>query len=201
MLSNLKLLNDDMKNKGWIITSFTFRYKTINYIVLVKRFLSEEKRENKYSLVKLEFMKENDLEDSLLVEANSRQIFVDAKIFRQYFGIAYVPNLGDIFKQFYGIFGKSIPSTIKIVNTDFEKTAMVKSLSISDSEDPTKIYCTNVRRNPEGQKRSVFNSDKTKILRPRLYEYFKDEESISFCYSNDECKNNDEPTILKNFSK
>lgn len=201
MLSNLKLLNDDMKNKGWIITSFTFRYKTINYIVLVKTFLSEEKRENKYSLVKLEFMKENDLEDSLLVEANSRQIFVDAKIFRQYFGIAYVPNLGDIFKQFYGIFGKSIPSTIKIVNTDFEKTAMVKSLSISDSEDPTKIYCTNVRRNPEGQKRSVFNSDKTKILRPRLYEYFKDEESISFCYSNDECKNNDDPTILKNFSK
>lgn len=201
MLSNLKLLNDDMKNKGWIITSFTFRYKTVNYIVLVKRFLTEEKRGNKYSLVKLEFMKENNLEDSLLVEANSRQIFVDAKIFREYFGIAYVPNLGDIFKQFYGIFGKSIPSTIKIVNTDFEKTAMVKSLSISDSEDPTKIYCTNVRRNPEGQKRSVFNSDKTKILRPRLYEYFKDEESISFCYSNDECKNNDDPTILKNFSK
>lgn len=201
MLSNLKLLNDDMKNKGWIITSFTFRYKTVNYIVLVNRFLSEEKRENKYSLVKLEFMKENDLVDSLLVEANSKQIFVDAKIFRKYFGIAYVPNLGDIFKQFYGIFGKSIPSTIKIVNTDFEKTAMVKSLSISDSEDPTKIYCTNVRRNPEGQKRSVFNSDKTKILRPRLYEYFKDEESISFCYSNDECKNNDDATILKNFSK
>ena len=201
MLSNLKLLNDDMKNKGWIITSFTFRYKTVNYIVLVKRFLSEEKRENKYSLVKLEFMKENDLVDSLLVEANSKQIFVDAKIFRKYFGIAYVPNLGDIFKQFYGIFGKSIPSIIKIVNTDFEKAAMVKSLSISDSEDPTKIYCTNVRRNPEGQKRSVFNSDKTKILRPRLYEYFKDEESISFCYSNDECKNNDDATILKNFSK
>lgn len=201
MLSNLKLLNDDMKNKGWIITSFTFRYKTVNYIVLVKRFLSEEKRENKYSLVKLEFMKENDLVDSLLVEANSKQIFVDAKIFRKYFGIAYVPNLGDIFKQFYGIFGKSIPSTIKIVNTDFEKTAMVKSLSISDSEDPTKIYCTNVRRNPEGQKRSVFNSDKTKILRSRLYEYFKDEESISFCYSNDVFKNNDDATILKNFSK
>lgn len=201
MLSNLKLLNDDMKNKGWIITSFTFRYKTVNYIVLVKRFLSEEKKGNKYSLVKLEFMKENNLEDSLLVEANSNQIFVDAKIFREYFGIAYVPNLGDIFKQFYGIFGKSIPSIIKIVNTDFEKAAMVKSLSISDSEDPTKIYCTNVRRNPEGQKRSVFNSDKTKILRPRLYEYFKDEESISFCYSNDECKNNDDATILKNFSK
>ena len=201
MLSNLKLLNDDMKNKGWIITSFTFRYKTVNYIVLVKRFLSEEKKGNKYSLVKLEFMKENNLEDSLLVEANSKQIFVDAKIFREYFGIAYVPNLGDTFKQFYGIFGKSIPSIIKIVNTDFEKAAMVKSLSISDSEDPTKIYCTNVRRNPEGQKRSVFNSDKTKILRPRLYEYFKDEESISFCYSNDECKNNDDATILKNFSK
>ncbi len=29
---------------------------------------------------------------------------------------------------------------------------MVNSLSISDAEDPRKIYCRNVKRNPEGQK-------------------------------------------------
>ena len=74
-------------------------------------------------------------------------------------------NLGDIFKQFYGIFGKSIPSTIKIVNTDVEKKAMVKSLGKVIPKILQKIYCTNVRRNPEGQKRSVFNSDKTKNIK------------------------------------
>lgn len=78
---------------------------------------------------------------------------------------------------------------------------MVRSLSISDSEDPEKIYCTMVRRNPEGKKRSEFNSDKTKIRREELFEYFKDDESISFCYSKEPEKENDDATILRNFSK
>ena len=78
---------------------------------------------------------------------------------------------------------------------------MVRSLSISDSEDPEKIYCTMVRRNPEGKKRSEFNSDKTKLLRSDLFKYFKDDESISFCYSTELTKENDDATILKNFSK
>lgn len=84
--------------------------------------------------------------------------------------------------------------------SSLEKQAMVKSLSISDSEDPQKIYCTRVRRNPEGQKRSEFNADKTKLLRKDLFEYFKGDESISFSYSTEQIKENNDATILKNFS-
>ena len=78
---------------------------------------------------------------------------------------------------------------------------MVKSLSISDSEDPNKIYCYKIRRNPNGGKRSDFNSDKTKLLRPILYRKFENDPSISFCYSDDPLKKNDDKTILCNFSK
>lgn len=85
--------------------------------------------------------------------------------------------------------------------SDIEKQAMVRSLSVSDSEDPEKIYCTMVRRNPEGKKRSEFNSDKTKLLRGELFKWFKDDESISFCYSKESEKENNDATILKNFSK
>ena len=49
---------------------------------------------------------------------------------------------------------------------------VVQSLSKSDSEDPSKIYCNKVRRNPNNGYRSEFNADKTKLLRPSLYTYF-----------------------------
>lgn len=60
---------------------------------------------------------------------------------------------------------------------------MIKSLSLSDSEDPRKIYCKNVKRNPYGRKRSKFNSDKVRLLREKLFERFKDEKTVSFCFS------------------
>lgn len=201
MLENLKSLKGNMKNKGWTICSFIFRYKNTNYIVLVKRFVGSVKRISEYVLVKLEFMKEDNLMDSLEVEANSHSLIVDAKTLREYFGIEYNDNLGDIINQFSKQLGNSIPINIKNNISNIEKQAMVRSLSISDSEDPEKIYCTMVRRNPEGKKRSEFNSDKTKLLRIELFKYFKDDESISFCYSTELTKENDDATILKNFSK
>ena len=201
MLENLKSLKEDMKNKGWTICSFIFKYKNKNYIVLVKRFVGSVKRISEYALVKLEFMKENNLTDLLEVEANSSKLIIDAKTLREYFGIEYSNNLGDIINQFSNQLGESIPTNIKMNISDIEKQAMVRSLSISDSEDPEKIYCTMVRRNPEGKKRSEFNSDKTKLRREKLFEYFKDDESISFCYSKEPEKEKDDATILKNFSK
>lgn len=201
MLEKLKLLKEDMKNNGWTICSFIFKYKNKNYIVLVKRFVGSVKRISEYALVKLEFMKENDLIDLLEVEANSNGLLIDAKTLREYFGIDYSNNLGDIINQFSNKLGDSIPKNIKMNISDIEKQAMVRSLSISDSEDPEKIYCTMVRRNPEGKKRSEFNSDKTKLLRSELFKYFKDDESISFCYSKEPEKENNDVTIFKNFSK
>lgn len=200
MLKNLKSLKDNMKAKGWTICSFIFRYKKINYIVLVKRFV-EKDRIDKYALVKFEFMKELDLTDSLQVEANSSRLIVEAKTLRKYFGIEYNNNLGDILKQFSEQLGASVPSIVNDEISDLEKKSMVRSLSISDSEDPEKIYCTKLRRNPKGQKRSQFNTDKTKLLRRDLFEHFKGDESIGFCYSAEQSKENDDTTIMKNFSK
>lgn len=201
MLKNLKSLKEDMKNNGWTICSFIFKYKNKNYIVLVKRFVGNVKRISEYALVKFEFMKETDLTDLLEVEANSKGLLIDAKTLREYFDIEYSNNLGDIIDQFSNQLGDSIPTNIKMNISDIEKQAMVRSLSVSDSEDPEKIYCTMVRRNPEGKKRSEFNSDKTKLLRGELFKWFKDDESISFCYSKESEKENNDAMILKNFSK
>ena len=201
LLSNLTELKNDMVNKKWTICSFLFRYKTVEYIVLIKRFVGKEKRINQYALVKIHFMKRSDLSYELEIEANSYKLLIDAKTLRQYFGIEYQDNLGDILKQFTETFGKAIPKKITNNISDEEKSAMVKSLSISDSEDPNKIYCYKMRRNPNGGKRSDFNSDKTKLLRPILFKKFENEPGVSFCYSDDPLKENDDSTILSNFSK
>lgn len=201
MLEKLKSLKEDMENNGWTICSFIFEYRNERYIVLVKIFVGSVKKISEYALVKLEFIKENDLTNLLEVEANCNGLLIDARTLREYFGIEYSNNLGNIIKQFSNQLGDSIPTNIKMNISNIEKQAMVRSLSISDSEDPEKIYCTMVRRNPKGKKRSEFNSDKTKLLRSELFKYFKDDESISFCYSNEPEKENNDTTILKNFSK
>lgn len=201
MLSNLKSLKDDMVSKDWTICSFIFKYKRIEYIVLVKRFVGTEKRANQYVLVKLHFMKSNDLSDELQIEANSRSLIIDAKTLRMYFGIEYSNNMGDILCQFTKQLGEIIPKTVPNIVSDIERKAMVNSLSISDSENPNKIYCNKVKRNPNCGKRSEFNSDKTKLLRGSLFKHFCNEPNVSFCYSDDPLKENDDSTILYNFSK
>lgn len=121
MLKNLKLLKDEMKNKGWTICSFIFSYKNTRYIVLVKRFVGNEIRNDKYALVKLQFMKESDLNDSLEIEANSNKLIADAQMLREYFGINYSNNIGDILKQFTLQFGNSIPTEVKDTISELKK--------------------------------------------------------------------------------
>lgn len=146
-------------------------------------------------------MRRNQLNYELEVEANINQLLVRTKTLRKYFDIEYQENLGDILKQFTEIFGNAVPNSMPNGISNEEKAAMVYSLSRSDSEDPNKIYCNKIKRNPNGGKRIEFNSDKTKLLRPALFEYFVNEPTVSFCYSDNPVEENDDSTILCNFSK
>lgn len=124
-------------------------------------------------------MKSDNLGDDMQVEANSNGLIIETQKLREYFGIEYADNLGNILKQFTERLGNAIPKTISAGISDIERTAMVHSLSKSDSEDPNKIYCNKVKRNPNGGQRSEFNADKTKLLRASLFEYFRNDSSIS----------------------
>lgn len=194
-------LKNDMVSKNWTISSFIFHYKRIEYIVLVKLFVDEKEIIEENALLKLHFMKSRDLKDDLLVQASRWRLLIHPKELRQYFGIEYKENLGDILRQFTDRLGTFIPTEIPLSVSVKEKTAMICSLSNSDSEDPNKIYCTNVKRNHDGGKRSPYNADKTKLLRSALFEHFQNEPNVSFCYSADSSKENDDATILRNFAK
>lgn len=201
MLEDLKLLKVDMEKHDWITSSFLFFYKNVEYVVLAKRFLRKETKKNPYALLKIQFMRADNLSNDLACEANSRQLFMDVKAVREYFGIKFAANLGDILKEFRKYFGQYIPAHVRREITDLEKNVKVRSLSLSDSENPNRIYCMSVKRNADGKKRSEYNSNKTRVLRSALYEKFKDDETISFCFSINPEDERSDKKILEGFAK
>jgi len=83
---------------------------------------------------------------------------------------------------------------------------MIKSLSISDAEDPDKIYCYKVKRNSiksDGSlgQRSKFNDNKAKILRSALHQRLKEETNLSFCFSRNESEAKSDEIIIYNWTK
>jgi hypothetical protein len=205
IFEDLRSLKVDMEKKGWCIDSFTFKYKQQNYIVLVKLYEDGEEKPQ-YGLLKIEFLEKENFNNNLLVHANSVQLLVDVKILRKYFNIEYSNNLGDILEQFNQLLSKHIPTEVIEGKSSTEQTAMVYSLSQSDSENPNKLYCYKVKRNPKRKdsslgERSPFNDNKTRILRPELYEKLKTEKNISFCYSEDPEDEKTDEEIINNWTK
>lgn len=178
-----------MRRQGWVVTCFDFTYKQRGYYVTVTDYINSPKPDG-FALVDLCFMRKTDITDSLSVPANQGGLMVEAQTLREFFGIEWVENLGDILHQFTEQFGKWIPVEIEDLS-EGQKRAVVRQLGISDaSDDPDKIYCIDVRRSGKKsdgslKKRSPFNSQKSEFLRPELYAKFKDDLNLSFCYSVD----------------
>jgi hypothetical protein len=183
VFENLKSLKKDMESKRWIITAFDFVYKSVRYIVLVKLYGVKELRP-KYSLLKLEFLEADDFQEKLEAPANSNGLLATAKELRTFFRIEYSRNLGNILLQFDKQLAKFVPIKVNDNLTKNQASAVVVSLSHSDSEDPNKKYCYAVKRNPINSngvlgKRSSFIDNKTRILRRTLYSFFKEDKNMS----------------------
>jgi hypothetical protein len=198
VFANLLSLKQDMEQNNWVIEGFRFSYLNRNYIVLAKLFLETESRP-RFALIKLEFIREDDLEIRHTFKAN-RNGFYDTspRELREFFGIGYSENLGEILQQFTEYFSNFIPPAVTLNKPEHIKNSMVSSLSQSDSEDPSRIYCFDVRRN--GGCRSIFNDNKTRLLRPQLYANFENDNNLSFHYSDSPGREASDTEILLNFA-
>lgn len=182
VFDSFKLLKNDMIDKGWVIDAFPFNYKDCDYIVLAKLYQEGEKKPQ-YALMKVEILKSENIDERLTAPVNANGFLIEAKPLREFFNIEYGGNLGDLLSQFNAYFSQFIPTHVNLGKPQNLKEAMIASLSKSDGEAPDRLYCYAVRRNPEDQKRTPFNDNKTRLLRPNLYAEFESDLSISFCYS------------------
>lgn len=202
-LANLKPLRDDMKLKGWVIDSFLFQYKKQKYIVLVKLYVEPEKAPKYYS-VKIQFLEEHNHSASLEMPANVNGLDIKAQTLREYFGIDYSCNLGNILKEFCVLLGGYIPTSVNNNKGYPEKLAMVNALSKLDSQDPSRKYCIGVKRNgrkSDGtlERRSDYNDNVTRIRKPELYEKLSSDTNLSFCYSANPMDEKKDEVIISNW--
>lgn len=123
------------------------------------------------------------------------------KTLRTYFEIEFFLNLGDILSQFADRFNEFIPVKVPKSYFNDQKKAMVASLSKSNSEDSNKIYCFAVKRNAKGSKKIEFNGNKAHLLRSFLFENYKNDDSISFCFSNNKEDERTDSEIMQFFSQ
>ncbi|WP_429066350.1 DUF6037 family protein [Aeromonas bestiarum] len=200
VLESLRVLKGDMENNGWVIDAFPFTFKAIDYIVLVKLYDADDVNRPKYALLELEFLKKNNISDNLVAPANTTQILITPKELRTYFGIEWSENLRDILSQFYEFFSRFIPLSAGLHRTPEIDIAMVRSLSMSDSQDPRRVYCFSAKRNPNEGHRTQYNDNKTRILRPVLYSKLSNDPKVSFNYSLEKSKEKSDSEIISKFS-
>lgn len=199
VFESFKLLKADMVANGWVIEAFPFNYRNCDYIVLAKLYGDGERKPD-YALMKVEILKSEEISERLILAVNVNGFMTEAKLLRAFFDIEYGKNLGDLLSQFNEYFARFIPTHVTLDKSPHIEEAMVISLSKSDSQDPNKRFCYGVKRNPDGGQRSLFNDNKTRLLRPTLYPEFSSDPSISFCYSTDANDHKSDAAIIKNFS-
>lgn len=209
-LQNLHALKTDMEKNGWVVDSFRFCFKNIDYIVLVILFEPDEPREQ-YALLHLDFLRADNFNCHLLTSANAGGLMIDPQTLRLFFGIKYAENLGEILQQFSTELGYHIPESVSSTKTDVEKRAIVHTLCKKDNEETNKVNCYAVKRNPvvvdnntgnyRQQKRSPYNDNKTRLLRVSLYEKLGKDQTISFCYCDDPERDYPDEIIIENWTK
>lgn len=203
-LKSLRAIRDELVARDWVITCFPFTYKSHRYFVLVQRYLPLEVIPD-YQLVKLTFVDGHDTSRVLATSANTRTIAASAREIREYFGIEYSENLGEIVRQFCEQLGRSVPLRLPSVLGAEEGAVVLSQLNRSSGEDEQKVHCFDVRRNgtrPDGRpnQRSFLNSQKTEMLRPALYAALKADENLSFFYSDDAKDERSDREILESFN-
>lgn len=201
-LENLKVIRNELKAKNWAVDAFLFQYKKQEYVVLIKVYSAREKKDSKYAIVKLEFIKKRHKNENFCTYADLYKIHIpDMKSFREFFGIEYKENLGDVIQQFTQYFATFIPNQLISNKEMFLKTSITEYLNKTDSKSSTGIYCFDVKRNgvkKDGTpaQRSPENNQKAALLRPKLFQKLMDDTTISFCFSEVPTRENTDEDIL-----
>lgn len=205
IVNNIGSLKQDLANHNWHMTAFLFNYKNIEYDVLFENNENIEKRTNKLASVLLTFIDIKNPTRVYTIEANQKRMFFNSKEFREFFGIKYSENLGDIFKQFYGYFVGFVPQTVPPVLNKRQEEEIDHRLVQREGRDPNAIYCFDARRlgkrNGNQKHRSIFISNLTERKKPELYAYFKDEPTVTFYYSTDPAQELDSIEIIDKFRR
>lgn len=194
-LINLRSLKKSLTDNGYFIELFTFNYKLKNFLVFF-RLLNERERElSEYKYISGHFLiKKLDSKDNVVAEL-SKYVNVNGfktkgttmskneiKEIREFFELPFGTFKELKFSELYQKLNNSIPLEINLINREKYKKELSRAL-YDNTKEEDRLYCYDMRRLAVNKHRTIENSEKTKLLRPSLFEKYKEETTISFFYS------------------
>lgn len=187
IINNIGLLRQDLIDKGWHMTAFNFFFKR-KYDVLFENNDNLDFRKDIKASVTLHFIDALNPSRVYSVQANQVKMFHESiKDFREFFGIEYAPNLGDIVKQFFSQLVSYVPPEAPGKLTPQQDKEIDRVLASRGGHNPDAIYCYDARRlgtrDGRQMKRSIFISNLAQRRNPSLYKYFKNELTVTFYFS------------------
>ncbi|MCF0170423.1 MAG: hypothetical protein HUJ87_08000 [Fusobacterium varium] len=194
-----------MEKKEWLIDSFLFQYNNIEVIAILKRYKEKEKKPNEYAKAKLEFIKRENINNSINAYIDFYEVhFKNVNEFIEFFNIKNKNEKRNLFLDFAINFAQFIPKE-KIVHKNDQLERRILG-SRAEGNNINAIYCFDVRRNGIRENgdlntRSIENSNKACILRPKLYELYKDDLNLSFFFSENQEDELSDEIIISNVAK
>lgn len=185
LLDRIPKLIDSLRLHKWHLTVFKISFREIEYIVIFED-MQHFPHPDKYFVAKLTFIKNDGTNEELEVYANANRMNISLSDFARYFKIVgngsfYV----DIIKIFYKKFNEQMPDEFRDIENGYLDYAVN---IINNYEGNNGRCCYDARRNhmqnstTEYKNRTIFNTEKTKLLRPTLFDKIGDDEHISFYY-------------------
>ncbi|MCP8714464.1 DUF6037 family protein [Staphylococcus arlettae] len=212
-LINTRSLKNSLIAHGYFIELFTFKYKSITFLVFFRLLNEREKKLEEYKYQSGHFlMKKLDSKDNVIavlskyVNANGfmpkgkYMSKTEVKEIREFFELPYGTYKELKFSELYEKLNNSIPLEVCLNNREKYKKELSKALYDSTNEED-RLYCYDMRRLAVGKHRTEENSEKTKLLRPTLFEKYKEETTISFFYSPDKKDNETDHNIELKYSR
>lgn len=209
-LPNVIKLRNSLREAGYFITAFSFEFNHVESFVLFEdaRVLG---REAKYVSAVLTFRDLLNADRFVEVTANAGGIDLNNSNKREFYKFFHI-QYGK-FANFWQQFNEKLNSAISPVfhkPTDTSTVnAIIRQLGKRNNEpDPNAIYCYSAFRLPLDSRtnlqmhRTPFMDQKTRMLRPRLYEriHAEIEQSVTFRYTADPTKELSDEEILRQFA-
>lgn len=196
LLEKIPLLLKSLRENKWHLTVFEITYKK-KYIVVFED-MKELPHKDVYYSAKLTFIKDDGSDEELVVFANACRMNISLRDFAKYFELEGDSSYQEFIKDFYVLFNNQMPESFQPISNEHKEKA-VRVLNAYESNNGT--CCYDARRNlmpnsnTEYKMRSIFNTEKTKILRPSLFSKIGSDVHISFYYrENDDLDDN---TIMR----
>ena len=103
----------------------------------------------------------------------------EVKEIRAFFELPYGTYKELKFSELYGKSNNSIPLEACLNNREKYKNELYEAL-YDRTKKEDRLYCYDMRKLAVGKHRTKENSEKTKLLRPSLFEKYKEDTTISF---------------------